>query len=273
MSVVYGLALLCALVIVGVNAGVYFYRGAMLRSGTGCEGAEPLGMVTAVRAFTQECAALAAVFVLIPLGWLMPRERPGAATRGPIILIHGWGLNRGCFWWLRRRLLRDGWGPVSCLEYPSRSANVERIAEQLRAVVERTAAAAKGQPVTLIGHGLGGLVIRYHLRRYPAPAVRRVVTLGTPHFGTTLATHLGAAGRQAGPESPLLKTLNAADHIPQQFDIIAIHSTFDAMVLPPGNAEYRGAFNIQLNDVGHFALLFSPKVYRLLEENLGAPLR
>ena len=55
--------------------------------------------------------------------------------------------------------------------------------------------------------------------------------------------------------------------------MIAIQSHFDAMVLPPGNAEYPGAFNIRVNAVGHNALLFSPKVYELLVENLAAPLR
>jgi triacylglycerol lipase len=274
MSVVGGCALLCALAIGGVNAALYLYRAAMLKNATGCEAVEPLGVVTAAWAFTKECTALAAVLLLVPAGWCRPRCRSGAGTRGAVILVPGWGANRGCFWLLRRRLLRDGWSPVCCADYRPWSANVERAAEELRRVAEGISLRAQGQPITLIGHGLGGLVVRYFLRRYPAPRMRRVITLGTPHLGSTPATRrVGAAARRIAPGSPLVKTLNAADHIPQQFDVIAIHSTFDALVLPPGNAEYPGAFNVQVNDVGHNALLLSGKVYRLLAENLSAPLR
>ncbi|MFI5365323.1 MAG: alpha/beta fold hydrolase [Candidatus Binatia bacterium] len=274
MTVICSGALLLVVAIVCGNAAAYAHRAAILKGATGCDAVEPLGIISAAGAFATECAALAAVLCLIPIGWCTPRCRSSAPARGTLVLVHGWGLNRGCFWRLRRRLLRDGWGPVVCFEYRSFAANVERAAEALRPVVERLASAIPGRPITLIGHSLGGLVIRYYVRRYPASGVRRVVTLGTPHAGTVLpACRVGPAARRVMPESPLLKTLNAADRVPQQFDVIAIHSTFDALVLPPSNAEYPGAFNIRLNDVGHNALLFSSKVYRLLAENLAAPLR
>jgi hypothetical protein len=60
--------------------------------------------------------------------------------------------------------------------------------------------------------------------------------------------------------------------VPQQFDVIAIHSDFDAMILPPRHAEYPGAFNIRVAGIGHNALLFSAKIYGLIAENLDAPL-
>ncbi len=189
-----------------------------------------------------------------------------------MLLIHGWSLNRGCFWLLRRRLLRDGWSPVCCFDYRSPRLDVEGGAARLRDAVDQLAhALGAHQPVTLIGHSLGGLVARYYARRYPAPTVRRIVTLGTPHGGTALARMRGGAGHKLAPGSQFLNTLNAADRVPHQFDVIAIHSSFDAMILPPHNAEYSVAFNIRVDDVGHNALLFSAKVYALIRENLGAP--
>jgi hypothetical protein len=47
---------------------------------------------------------------------------------------------------------------------------------------------------------------------------------------------------------------------------------FDAVVLPPSAATYPHAFNIQINGVGHHALLFSSRLYQLLAENLQAPI-
>ena len=118
-----------------------------------------------------------------------------------------------------------------------------------------------------MGRGLGGFVSRYYVRRYPATNIRRVVTLGTAHQGTMLP-----GTRTLRPGSPFMTMMNAGDRVPQQFDVIAIHSSFDALVLPPANAFYPDAFNIQLHDVGHYTLLFSAKVYGLLAENLDAPM-
>ena len=123
--------------------------------------------------------------------------------------------------------------------------------------------------MTLIGHSLGGLVIRYYARHFPSPRVRRLLTLGTPHRGTILARRWLPA---LAPGSKLLVALNAADRPPQQFDVITIYSSFDALILPPANAVYDNAFNIQLNNVGHNALLTSKRVYGLIAENLAAPL-
>jgi triacylglycerol esterase/lipase EstA (alpha/beta hydrolase family) len=254
------------------NAALYVVRAHVLRGLEACDAVDRLGVVKAAWAFATECAATAAVLLAIPLGWLLPHCRSAGGTHGPVLLIHGWSLNRGCFWLLRRRLLRDGWSPVCCLDYRSLRLDVEGGAARLRAAVDRLAhTRGAHQPVTLIGHSLGGLVARYYARRYPAPTVRRIVTLGTPHGGTALARMRGGAGRKLAPGSPFLNTLNTADRVPHQFDVIAIHSSFDAMILPPQNAEYPVAFNIRVDDVGHNALLFSAKVYALIRENLGAP--
>jgi triacylglycerol esterase/lipase EstA (alpha/beta hydrolase family) len=260
-------------VIVLFNAILYAVRAQVLHGLDAGDAVDPLGVVGAARAFATECAATAAVLLAIPLGWLLPPCRSGGGTRGPVLLIHGWSLNRGCFWLLRRRLSRDGWSPVCCLDYRSLRFDVEGGAARLRDAVDQlTRARGAHQPATLIGHSLGGLVARYYARRYPAPTVRRIVTLGTPHRGTTLARLHGGAGHKLAAGSQFLNTLNAADRVPQQFDVIAIHSSFDAMLLPPHHAEYPVAFNIRVNDVGHNALLFSSKVYALVRENLGAPL-
>ncbi len=284
MQLALTVALVLTLLALFVNAGFYLWRAHLLRTLSACDAVDGLGVFAATLAFAQECIALAAVVLFIPLGGSVRRRRTGHGARGPIILVHGWGLNAGSLWCLRRRLLRDGWGPVCCFDNHTRmkiaaagrasarawGIDVEAAAEALRQMIQDVAPG--NQPLTLIGHGVGGLVVRYCARRYPTPTVRRIVTLGTPHFGTELA-RLCRLRDTLAPGAPLLNKLNAVDHVPQQFDVIAIHSTFDALVLPPGNARYPGAFNIEVNDVGHNALLLSTKVYQLIAENLAAPLR
>jgi triacylglycerol esterase/lipase EstA (alpha/beta hydrolase family) len=265
-------AIVFGLLVLAFTAWAYVMRALSLRGTAAGDEDTRLGLLDGAWAFAMECAATAAVLLLIPIGWRQHRCASGTGTRGPIILVHGWGLNRGSLWVLRHRLVRDGWSPVCVFEYATRRADIAAAAAQLREVITAMERPSRA-PITLIGHSLGGLVLRYYARRYATATVRRLVTLGSPHQGTTLAqvnTHLRTC---LVPGAAFITTLNTADRVPQQFDVIAIQSRFDALVLPPVNAEYPGAFNIVLHDVGHNMLLFSNRVYQLIRENLEVPLR
>lgn len=45
-------------------------------------------------------------------------------------------------------------------------------------------------PIHLVGHSLGGLVIRDFIARFPQWQIARCVTLGTPHMGSTTAEYI-----------------------------------------------------------------------------------
>jgi triacylglycerol esterase/lipase EstA (alpha/beta hydrolase family) len=127
--------------------------------------------------------------------------------------------------------------------------------------------------VGLLGFGVGGLVLRQYLRRHPARSIQRVMTLGTPHQGVlTRLTHL-PGWHALRPDAPAMQHLAAGDRVPQQFEVTAIYSDFDAVAAPAELAYYPGAFNIEVRGVGHFALLRSSRVADLVLENLNAPRR
>jgi pimeloyl-ACP methyl ester carboxylesterase len=63
-------------------------------------------------------------------------------------------------------------------------------ARQLQASLARWSLADPGRQFTLVGHSMGGLVIRAYLAQDPAGAeqhVRQVISLGTPYYGATSA--------------------------------------------------------------------------------------
>ncbi|HVN85093.1 MAG TPA: alpha/beta fold hydrolase [Candidatus Binatia bacterium] len=231
-----------------------------------CEDDEPLGLLTAFAAFLVECGATMLLVLTWPFGALLD-SIDGRPLHGgtPVALIHGWALNPASLWLLRRRLLQHGLGPVRIFAYASRQVDVEQAATELRDFVAAFQRECPG-PLTLIGHSLGGLVARYYLRRYPAHGVRRLVTLATPHQGT-LAARFGRL-RRLLPNSPLIRRLNSADHVPDQFDAIAIASPFDAVIVPPTAAGWSGAGNITVRGVGHITMLLSRRIVELVVENL-----
>ncbi|MBI4514862.1 MAG: alpha/beta fold hydrolase [Deltaproteobacteria bacterium] len=272
-----GVSLLCPVIAtisaaaVLINTLAYAQRW-RVKCAAGSNGEERIGLINAVLAFAAECAALALLLATLPLGWWRSRHQtpPPAGNRSTIILIHGWGLNAASCWWLRRRLQQHGGHAVYCFAYSSWRVDVEAAAAQLHQLLAQMRA-QPGDSCTLIGHSLGGLVARYCLRRYPARGVRRLITLGTPHGGTLAAPAWAPFVSRLRPEAAFMRRLNAGDRVPEQFEVIAIHSRFDAHILPPENAEYPGACNIEVAGVGHNALLFSRRAATLIAENLGPP--
>lgn len=93
---------------------------------------------------------------------------------------------------LQRRLGRCGF-EASRFSYPSVRRTVKENAARLQGFV----GAIDGDVVHLVGHSLGGLVIRQWLHDYPDQRPGRIVTLGTPHGGSHVARRLSRwpAGR------------------------------------------------------------------------------
>ena len=105
------------------------------------------------------------------------------------VLIHGLGRSRYDMLLLGHRLSRlmpDT--TVHIFDYHSRKLCLGDCVEQLNNFVARN---VNGEPVSFIGHSLGGIVVRAldHRRETSAP-LRRLVTLGSPHNGAQIAQHL-----------------------------------------------------------------------------------
>ena len=102
---------------------------------------------------------------------------------------------------LQRRLRRCGLTPYR-FRYPSLrdtvAGNAVRLDAYLQSLPERT--------VHLVGHSLGGLVIRRLFQDFPEQRPGRVVTLGTPHTGSHVARRV-----RPGPLGSLLVGRAAED--------------------------------------------------------------
>lgn len=114
-------------------------------------------------------------------------------------------------------------------------------------------ALADGAPsVDLVGFSAGGLAARWFVQELGGDAVtRRVLTLSSPHHGTTVVEGLECpvGCMQLSPDSDLVAALNANDETPRGPDWVATWINGDTAVVPPMSGRLRGATSFALQDV------------------------
>ncbi|MFF6789448.1 esterase/lipase family protein [Streptomyces filamentosus] len=236
-----------------------------------------LAKVTALmRATVLEAAILSGRLVLYPSGVVPERSapaRPGAdavpvAGGGgrPVVLLHGFADNRSVFVLLRRTLARHGRAHVVSLDHSPFTRDLRTAAEALGRRVEEVLERTGRTEADLVGHSLGGLIARYYVQRLGGDArVRTVVTLGTPHAGTTVAPLADAHPlvRQMRPGSEVLRELaGPAPGFRTRF--VSFWSDLDQIMVPVETARLDHpdlrVHNVRVSGIGHLALPVHPTV-------------
>lgn len=184
----------------------------------------------------------------------LPLPRPAQDEPGPVLLVPGYGGNRRSLLELAERIEDSGRdAQVLRLEGDGTGDLTAQVAVLDRAVDE---ALARGAPsVDVVGYSAGGVVAGLWVAREDgAEKARRVVSLGAPLHGTSLAGFAATfrpeecpeACRQLVPNSPLLAELDeVADEVPW----LSVWTLDDETVTPPDTARLPGAVNVALQDV------------------------
>ncbi|MGW8766594.1 lipase family alpha/beta hydrolase [Streptomyces sp. NPDC055815] len=254
-----------------------------------------LGKVTALmKATALEVAILTGHLVLYPYGIVAERVSPApdpsadptadptapAATIAPgsrpVVLLHGFVDNRSVFVLLRRSLTRHGRDCVESLNYSPLTCDLRAAAELLGRRVDEIRARTGHDEVDIVGHSLGGLIARYYVQRLGGDArVRTLVTLGTPHSGTTVAPLADAHPlvRQMRPGSEVLREL--AEPAPGcRTRFVSFWSDLDQVMVPVETARLDHpdllVHNVRVSGIGHLALPVHPTVAAGVREALDA---
>jgi hypothetical protein len=213
-----------------------------------------------LRVVAREWAVGMALSAARPIGFLgLPVSVRKPRGPRPIIVVHGYFMNRASFLPLAHRLTCAGLGPITGFEYWTLGKTASA-ARRLGAYVDKVCAATGADEVDLIGHSMGGMVGRYFVSlRGGGEHVRNLITIGSPHGGTDVSGFgFGRPHRELYPGSSLLDRLESAP-VPPKTRITSIWSRSDALV-PAVAADMRGVEQIVFDDLGHLSLLASRRV-------------
>jgi triacylglycerol lipase len=203
---------------------------------------------------------------------------------GPVLLVPGYGGSTAALQALADRLTAVGRDatvvPVPGDGTGDLTASADVLATAVDDALTRTGAAS----VDVVGYSAGGVIARLWAADGGAEQARRIVTLGSPHHGTTVADL--AAGlvpgqcpegcRQLTTGSDLLTRLNAGDETPAGPTWVSVWTTADETVTPADSAELAGAVDLPVQDVcadsrvGHGQLPTDPLVQGIVLAELAA---
>jgi triacylglycerol lipase len=211
----------------------------------------------------------------------VPGPRPPDGKLGPVVLVPGYGGNTDMLLSLVSRLRRAG-RATTLLQLPNNAmGDLHGQAQLLGAQVSRLLKAGAAS-VDLVGYSAGGIVVGLFVAAHPQQ-VRRVVTIGAPLHGTTLAgvaanllpSQCPVACQEMVPGSEVLSSLDAAEPARTGVPWMSMWTTLDQVVRPADSARFSGAVNIALqgvcadDQVTHVDLPADPLVAALTLRGLG----
>ena len=250
------------------------------------------GLAPARRRLVLAVLAAALVAALAGLGVLVAGrlaaddvEPVPQDTPGPVLFVPGYGGGQGGLRSLADVLSAQGRDTTIVTVPGDGTGDLSETADALGDAVDAALGRTGAASVDIVGYSAGGVVARLWVDADDnAARVRRVVTLGSPHHGTTLADLAGDVApsqcpigcTQLGTASDLLARLNAGDETPEGPTWVSIWTEQDQTVTPPDSARLEGALNIPVQsvcpgvEVGHGELPRSPLVQAMVVAELGS---
>jgi triacylglycerol lipase len=189
--------------------------------------------------------------------------------RPALLLIAGFMCNRAA--WrplLHSGLLRDF--NVATVNLEPIFGDIDAYADVVHRAVEQLRAASGAARVVLVGHSMGGLAARVCLRRHGDAHIASVITLASPHHGTVLG-RVGHSrnARQMARGSPFIGQL-AGDDRGRWARFTTVATRDDNLVIPRSSPLLPGAKQIEVDGVGHLALIEDRRAWQAIVEEARA---
>jgi pimeloyl-ACP methyl ester carboxylesterase len=236
-----------------------------------------LGLGARLRLFGEEFMAS-----MLHSSWFMAKAAPATrihpgSARPPVLLLHGYGCNSG-YWAQLVPLLDAARISHAALDLEPLGGDIDGYVPLVERAAADLLARTGAAQLVIVAHSMGGLVARAWMRRHGTARVARVITLGTPHHGTSLANFaLGANAAQmrrlragAAPESAWLRALAEAEDPAARALVTSIYTHHDNIVAPQTSSRLPGARNLEFGGIGHVALGSNPRILAAVMGEIAA---
>lgn len=200
--------------------------------------------------------------------WCPDASQPTQPWRVPVLLVHGYICNERV-WDKMARALHEVGHPVLAITLEPLFTSIDNYAPHIQQAVQQLKQTTGAKQVALVGHSMGGLAIRAWMRRHGSADVAKIITLGTPHQGTQMASWSPTTNAaQMVWHSPWLQTLQASESAAtRQLMHIAL-TQHDNIVFPQREQVLADAHVTEFEGLGHLELCLDAQVIRYVLEKL-----
>jgi len=186
---------------------------------------------------------------------------PAHCFATPVFLVHGFAHNWSAFLPLLARLEKAGFRRFVRFNYDSVGDAPEEMAGALARRVHEVIARTGAPRVHLVGHSLGGVVVRVQVGMLGGDAhLGHAVAIAAPLRGTPWGRLplLPRALRELAPRAELLELLEGLEDDRSRWTTIAGDRD---LLVPPRRAHLEGARQITARGLGHVGLLYAERVF------------
>jgi hypothetical protein len=129
--------------------------------------------------------------LLVAMMTSLPLLSSATETRENVILLHGLCRSSSSMIFMERALSEAGYKILN-VNYPSRSASVSKLGEDVVGTAVADCQRAGATAIHIVTHSLGRILVRSYLSQNPVSNLRRVVMLGPPNQGSEVVDTLGS---------------------------------------------------------------------------------